>query len=121
MKVSKLNGGALDYWVGRAEGRSVAQRDGECYEGICARYVAAGGSGWLPNYSPSTNWTIAGDIIERAAISLEFDNGHGVLTPWCARSRSRSIVMCDSRPLAAAMRCYVASAFGWDVPDEVPE
>jgi len=64
-------------------------------------------------YSPSTNWSQAGPIIEREQISLKvFPDGW---TAWCGDP------MDGSNPLEAAMRCYVASKLGdeVDIPEEL--
>ena len=74
-------------------------------------------------YSPSTNWTQAGPIIERERISLEFMPGAGDAGAdvWVATRVEGSSVSeeCAESPLVAAMRCYVASQLGDEV--EVPE
>lgn len=125
MKVAELEGALLDYWVARGEDRKVAIREGVCHEGMSALYVKTGGDGWVPSYSPSTNWAIAGPIIERERINLlKFDDA---TRPWCAIIYNAdehwidtSWFDCDwkgSTPLVAAMRAYVAQKFGEEVDD----
>ena len=75
-------------------------------------------------YSPSTDWSQGGPIIEREKISLlyydqyqqweagvEADRGYGV--------KYSPISQIGDTPLIAAMRCYVASKLGDEV--EIPE
>ncbi|WP_454862491.1 phage protein NinX family protein [Paraburkholderia fungorum] len=113
MKVSKLEFTQLDLWVCRAE---LEEFQGVRLTPQIASHIKAK-IGHYP-YSPSFDPDIAFPIIEREGITLEYNASEGVITPWCARSRDQSIVMCHSRLLVAAMRCYVASKFGEEVPDE---
>ncbi|CAG9194109.1 conserved hypothetical protein [Paraburkholderia caribensis] len=115
MKVSELQWPQLDVWVCRAELEAFqgTRLTPELVDIVKAKI------GYYP-YFPSIDPAIAFPIIEREGISLTYDDHPHVLTPWCARSRSGSIVMCHSRLLVAAMRCYVAATFGFEVPDEVP-
>lgn len=59
MKTDELTGSALDYWVARAEGiePSVDQQMKFC---------------------PSTDWSLAGPIIERERIMICWDRGHWI-------------------------------------------
>jgi hypothetical protein len=64
-----------------------------------------------------TDWALAGPIIEREGINIEFDPD---VPQWFA-SYDRGEVVCGYSglmPLIAAMRCYVASKLGDEV--EVP-
>ncbi|QGZ56730.1 phage protein NinX family protein [Paraburkholderia acidiphila] len=112
MKVVELNGPHLDFWVEKAEGSKWAELYLE--NGVWH----ATDAGVKVFYSRA--WRQGGPIIERRGISLEYEDDPKVLTPWCARSRDGKVVMCADQPLVAAMRCYVASVFGFEVPDEVP-
>ena len=121
MKVAELEGALLDYWVARALG--YASREdvpsnltGEWSEG-----------GFKNDWTPSTDWAQGGPIIERANITL--------LDPMLCNSglweafmgafldvRSSDILGMVAQgagptPLIAAMRAYVASKFGEEVPD----
>ena len=99
MKVEELSGNLLDYWVGRAEGKTVEIRGGLCMFG----------DEW---FSPTKKWSQGGPIIEREEIQLvPRANGE----QWAA-----GIDQCvtgGDTVLIAAMRCYVASKFGDEVPD----
>lgn len=98
MKVSRLSPPELDYWVARADlgAPNQAVFDSEKYQ-----------KWWkerLLGYSPSTDWSQGGPIIESEGISLEkihegrwSANGHHGVGPT---------------PLIAAMRAYIASKFG---------
>lgn len=67
-------------------------------------------------YSPSTNWALAGPIIEREKIAIDYSGeGNG----WCASHDSDARPFSGESPLEAAMRCYVASKLGDIV--EIPE
>lgn len=104
MKTNELTGKLLDHWVARAEG--MGKRG--------TNYVAY-----------SSSWGMAGKIIAREWISL--DGGSVPSEPvWHARTVLRSVEhatmapcyrMIDTDPLVAAMRAYVASKFGDEVPD----
>lgn len=120
MKVSELSAALLDYWVARAEGYVLR-----------GRWWWRNGSEWCTaeHFAPSQGWTIGGPIIERERIGIEpWDDGRTGAAIWVATTfenrvtsplwsrRSKS----GATPLIAAMRCYVASKFGEEVPDEVP-
>jgi len=73
-------------------------------------------------YSPTTNWTQGGPIIEREGINLD---NYGKNPRWSAWTpapdrESGEAQAYGPTPLIAAMRCYVASKLGdeVDVPDE---
>jgi len=132
MKVSELDGAQLDLWVARAEGKCYTTNPGVWGNaGInelgrlsisktswdCARY-----------FEPSSNWAHGGPIVER--------NNVGITTwlenDWCAAIDLDAHTYCDGgildgrgfhtgkTPLVAAMRAYVASKFGDEVPGEEP-
>jgi hypothetical protein len=126
MKVCELRDALLDYWVARAEGiDDVVIRGDACL--TC--WVEVGGLSAGLGYPASTDWGFAGPIIERERIGIEpWDDGRTGAAIWVATTfenrvtssllsrRSKS----GGTPLIAAMRCYVASKFGEEVPDEVP-
>jgi hypothetical protein len=96
--VASLSGALLDYWAAKADG--IPER------------------GWQPPYSD--DWTYGGPIIEREGISVmewEIPNDAGM--NWSARNLTANIHMDGPTPLIAAMRAYVASKFGDEVPDKV--
>lgn len=97
MKVSELEGANLDYWVCKAYGRP---------------YSASGSPIGPPTYSPSTDWSQGGPIIEREKMDIGLhENGKD----WVA-VRERWKWNVGPTPLIAAMRCLVASKFGEEVP-----
>lgn len=82
-------------------------------------------------YSPHVNWAQGGQLIEREKIDLmhvEFipSMGGNPCEPWSAMMENLSIDNADwdsmsgPTPLIAAMRAYVGSKLGAEVPDEVP-
>lgn len=114
MKVADLAGAQLDYWVARAEGYPLScdwdQGD----------YILIGtGAGDLEQFAPSTNWADGGPIIQRALISIlhgPVDDPHGG-DYWTGFIRPSDDEGYDGQtPLIAAMRAYVASKFGDEVP-----
>lgn len=123
MKVSELQGAALDWAVARA-----LNLNEEDYVEIDNLY----GPVWRgPEYS--TDWAVAGPIIEREKIGVWWathyvdDEGQEYGNHWYAEMGCTD-ENADSRycgvedgptPLVAAMRCYVASKLGDEV--EVPE
>lgn len=99
MKTNELIGDALDRAVG------IAMRLPALYwnEGKCARF--------------STDWAFGGPLIERQSIEIcKLDNGE-----WRAQLNAKGVgPYCrqyGAKPLVAAMRCYVASVLGMEVPD----
>lgn len=99
MKTSELTGAALDWVVAKCEGN-----DGVWF---------ASDSDPLP-FTPSTEWAQGGPIIERELIAVWFSKGD-----WNAQMRDTSAQMHGTTPLIAAMRCYVASKLGDEVPNEL--
>lgn len=122
MKVSELGGPLLDFWVARAEGfHNPRIDDGFCWVTWVDCPDHPSDSGEVEEcYTPSTDWSIAGPIIARERINLEF---HGSdMEVWCAYgSEWPDREEFDNLPLIAAMRAYVAGKFGEEVPGKVPE
>lgn len=116
MKTSELEGDKLDYWVAKAMG-------GPRFDGP---------------WHPSTDWEEGGPIIERELISIVaskyVDRFERECVPpeerWTASVGPYSHYIDDSlpgfgghgqvgpTPLIAAMRSYVESKYGEDVPEE---
>lgn len=128
MKVCDLSGALLDYWVLRAEGwvddrlqDMQLTRNGEyCIAGAAPKHAVSGHC-WR---SPSTDWAVAGPLIEREEISVyasvdwKSERQHSLLH-WvgvCERIFTRRGYI-GPTPLVAAMRAFVASKFGEEVPD----
>lgn len=121
MKVSELEGALLDHWVAKAEGHPIVTKE----MGWGAKYnIAHCIIHWERNpnnpiiYMPSTYWLHGGPIIERELIDLHA-YGKGA---WGATHCSDRMIVAYQKgdaPLVAAMRSYVATKFGDEVPDEV--
>jgi hypothetical protein len=98
-KTADLEGALLDAAVARAEGRGLLfdfrGEPAQCFvDGVL--------------YSPSTDWSLGGPIVQRERIEL-LRSGPG----WCAQvGSSKGAVEDGHTPLIAAMRAYVASRFG---------
>lgn len=118
MKVQELTGGLLDYWVAKAQGdREIRLNDGRCEARFHPNFE-------FSPYSPSAAWMHGGPIIERERINiLKFDHPE---QPWVAVIHNVDEHWIDTTwfdedwkgqtPLIAAMRAYVASKFGDEVP-----
>lgn len=111
IKTSELTGAALDLAVAKCEGGWILSMDS---------FIPHHSLGRM-NYS--TDWSMAGPIIEREGISVL----HTTMRPshaWeASQTPQEDISVCEfgPTPLIAAMRCYVASKLGdeVDVPDEL--
>lgn len=107
MKVAELEGALLDYWVARAEGLEI---DRAFEKGLHPHlYVFVDGD--LVDFAPSSNWAQGGPIIDREGLELRRDepNRWNAMGSGCYGD--------GHSPLIAAMRAYVASKFGEEVPD----
>jgi hypothetical protein len=113
LKTSELQGAVLDWAVAKAEGIELSNG---CYNRLLVDGRMSTGQKMLTPYNPSTDWALAGPIIEREWLDV---------TPWPnesdedwvgnARTRQHCCVAFGPTPLIAAMRCYVASKFGDDL------
>ncbi|MCA7985176.1 phage protein NinX family protein [Burkholderia vietnamiensis] len=118
MKVSKLGGALLDYWVARAEGiepsRLILRDQPDAVGKMCVRDD-------LFKFNPSESWLLGGPVIGRQKIAIYWDVDEWVAL-WHSESsasgtlHARGPVMAGETALVAAMRCYVASKFGEEVP-----
>ena len=129
IKVATLTGPLLDYWVARADKLAPYREEGHKRYWLVdrpnnpANIIGPAPKGIPPDlrYSPSTNWSQGGQIIERDGICLDSmsdwreDGEYGKV--WEAHELSYGYI-CGDTPLIAAMRCYVASKFGEEV-DEI--
>ena len=116
MKVADLLGVTLDYWVAKA------WMDGVSYVTVDTSYVRDF------DFHPSENWAQGGPIIERERIELLHYGQDGINlagNPWEAQigcdahyiDQGPGDAMGGPTPLVAAMRAYVASRLGDEVPD----
>jgi hypothetical protein len=119
MKTSELTGAALDWAVAKCEDLEHYFEDGL----VCLKGQPFD-THWLcgPHWTPSTDWSQGGAIIEREKIDVMWCGGR-----WCAYTADAECTTGDDRqlvtegntPLIAAMRGYVASKLGDEV--ELPE
>jgi Protein of unknown function (DUF2591) len=123
MRVHDLRGADLDLWAAKAAGAPDPQVvDGVCM--IAARREAQAGSPTV-NYRPSSNWADGGAIIERERISVwrypNLDSWHACMQFDVLRDEGLQAkhYYQGPTPLIAAMRCFIASKFGNEVPREL--
>lgn len=132
MKVSELEGAPLDYWVAKVEQILTPQSTGVSNADVF-HYGYGGeieGSSSLRNWSPSTDWELGGPLLERERIATwRGPNGWYAIHPkkrgfgYPADDNYIDVTdegcsFSDESLLIAAMRAYVESKFGPDVPDE---
>lgn len=117
MKVSELEGADLDYWVAKALGfNGVTIEEDDIVQSECPDEAMA-----FDTHVYSRSWSQGGQIIEREKITLHpGPDGWGAwIHPAIHDPKSWSMPMADGpTPLVAAMRCFVASKFGKEVPTE---
>lgn len=106
MKISELTGAELDVAVGLALGLDVEIDGSRCirnlpYDPIC-------GAGDFVGYSPSTDWSQGGPIIERERIEVIPWATEGMWSAFINTGPDREIFD-GPTPLVAAMRAFVAS------------
>ena len=112
IKTSELTGAALAWAVADCENIKMSQRIASLKVYGEVR-LAHGGV-----YSPSTDWSQGGPIIDRERISHRVDTRGGRSVAFLDGG-SVTGRMTGPTPLIAAMRCYVASKLGHEV--EIPE
>lgn len=103
VKVSELQGTALDWAVAKCDG--LVNEDG-----LDIGFIRDGA------FTPSTDWAQGGPIIERECICVELSMDAPI---WCANKGLGRYHHFGPTPLIAAMRCYVASKLGDQI--ELPE
>lgn len=114
LRVSELEGMRLDYWVGQADG--IPGLHLASYGVVVVIESEHAKLGDL--YRPSVDWNTCGPIIEREIYRLErHDEVQWEASSTGPNSRGRGFL--GPTPLIAAMRAYVASKFGDEVPDDV--
>lgn len=107
INVNELSGIALNWAVAKCEGISPIT----AYNQFAIPVITA-----PAGYSPSSDWSQGGPIIEREKIALLARDTH-----WIARVPIKAVSIIGPTPLVAAMRCLVASKLGdtVEVPDEL--
>lgn len=125
MNTNELKGQDLDYWVARCEDIEHPVYLREMAPGCCLVKVTEDDetgtmSRWIA-YQPSTDWLLAGPIIEKEMIDVAYGNRQGI---WEAMVRPvyeyGTYMSCEGLGeseslIEAAMRAYVASKFGAEV------
>lgn len=122
-KVAELEGVELDYWTAKAV--DIAGIDeGRWHEGEYhwRDMVVADTTGLPGQYSPSTDWSQMGPIIQRMGMQI----GTGGKLWWgCVVTnrdtpfyRAERVTMWGKVPLIAACRAIVAAKYGPTVPGE---
>jgi hypothetical protein len=106
MKTSELQREALNWAVAKCEGYFDIGM-ASVHDGVTSVF-------YFPLWQPSTDWALAGPIIEREISRIE-DLGD----TW--EACGYGFTANGPTPLIAAMRCYVASKLGdeVEVPDEL--
>lgn len=104
-KTSELTGAALNWAVAKCEGEALVDgclftKDPDAEQTL---------------YTPSTDWTQGGPIIEQGRICVVYRHFSNI---WLAYDDKLTEGWGDT-PLIAAMRCFVASRLGDEV--EIPE
>ncbi|MEB2504625.1 phage protein NinX family protein [Burkholderia sp. BCCIQ04A] len=124
MKVNQLSSALLDYWVARAEG-NLANGSTSPEDAFVEHYGYGGEVEFrssLSNWKPSTDWDEGGPIIDRVPFGI-FERVNGGWGAGIYRKQPGMRDLCVAYQigdtlLIAAMRAYVASKFGDEVPDE---
>lgn len=121
VKTADLVGVALDWAVAWAEGDKVSAEDGYV---VVAEFSEQHGDFFSVCYSPSTDWSQGGSLIERHEITI-YPPRHLVMPAdgWGAQFYivNNPKVFRGSTPLIAAMRAIVAAKLGdvVSVPSEL--
>lgn len=116
MKVSELTCDPLDFWVGRAR---LEEFKGRCLDEDVIAVIKAKAMFDIP-FFPSRNWLLGGQIIEEEGIAVAplaqletFSPGEN---SWKASYIHGEHKAYGRTPLEAAMRCFIKSRFGNEVP-----
>ena len=117
-KVAELYGAELDYWVAKAEGHGCRVLDAESSpigRAVVVAWPEFHGEGDREQFEPSSDWAAGGPIIERERIgSITLRDGWSAQVDGERLDRPRAAA--GPTLLIAAMRAYVASKFGDEVP-----
>ena len=120
VKTSELQGAALDWAVANCEGE-LSQHGGQVH--LVESKVRFYEDTLDIQYTPSTDWSQGGPIIERKEIALEPMTHDKFGDGWLATRVEGPAVCMEFGPtiLIAAMRCYVVGILGdeVEVPDEL--
>ena len=127
MRVHDLRGATLDLWAAKAAGA----HDPQVVDGVCRiaarREVHAISDIRRMDYRPSSNWADGGKLIESERISVwrypNLDSWHAAMQFDVSRDEGLQAkhYYQGPTPLIAAMRCFIASNFGNEVPQALEE
>ena len=129
MKTSELTGAELDAAVAMIEGiDDLVEKDGRmCHvrewdpEGLSWRDSLRDWVMWV-DYAPSQRWDHGGPIIERERICVSFGANQDSFPGWGAlmgpERYNQEADAYGPTPLIAAMRAFVASKYGEELPDQ---
>lgn len=111
IKTSELTGATLDWAVAKCEGGTIRTEHG---------IFLNQGDGY-DYFTPSTDWSQGGPIIEREFIEFGVSETEPVRYAAKIYVNDKRIIAHGSTHLIAAMRCYVASKLGdaVEIPDEL--
>ena len=115
MKTSELTDTLLDLWVAKAQGKQncfISPKFDACWD----NELTDDNDSQDGIYSPSTNWSQGGPIIEREQIFLGPMTLSGSM--WSAQCQNAPRIDSKGTALVAAMRAYLVATFGDEVPDE---
>lgn len=119
IKTSELSGVGLDWAVAQVVGVEVSMRYGRELVMVHDR----GGIKLIESirsvYSPHTDWSQGGPLIEREQIDIEWDGVDGQAYWWKASHQDIVQFQIGHTPLIAACRAIVAAKLGDEV--DVPE
>ena len=109
MNVADLKDKELDFWVARASGIDVHPHPSSSNDSLIVINEAAAYGFYT--YAPSRSWRQGGPIIEREKITIQRIGQLWEATKDTYRFTEKSL-------LAAAMKCFIASKFGENLPEE---
>lgn len=122
IKTSELIGAQLDWAVAKCEGYECEFGDEVSGPWLVPQEGYLHDEKPLASFRPSTDWNLAGPIIDKETHNLFKHNGG---TEWCCacnvpRDGYTAIVTADGpTPLIAAMRCFCCSKLGDEI--NIPE
>jgi len=118
MKVSELEGQALDYWTAKAQGWRKARHDNPAI--FCS--IWNGNRTPVKEYTPSTNWQQAGELVDKynliiqpllekihiwgASKVYDWDMNDDPMYEWVQKGPTPQIAIC---------RAVVASVYGEEI------
>ena len=116
IKVSEATKIQLDWLVAKlTEAKVTLDTSLPCYPLLVIEGEEDQVDDFYAGYSPSTDWSQGGPIIERERIAVQSPNDKG----WYATDYMFKTYESGPTPLIAAMRCYVTSKLGETV--EIPK